>query len=309
MTYSFAKAAAALVVGCSTALGASMAQAQSYKNLMTDSVPTWLALADSADQEQPELDQNMILALDEPVPEDAKLYRKAGSEYYYASPETIMPRILRDRLENRSLKDDYRTSSDRWPVSVGAHIGTMGVGVNATFMVDDRISVTGIYEHLDTEIDGNVSWWHENGTHFSDYKAQVDSDSYTALLNFHPNRGAFRFSTGVTVGAPGIDAVASQYLSNGAEAVARGSTNSEWDMGPYFGIGFGSQKRSTSGLVVYGDLGVSYMGEVDYDTDVACAGGPADECARFADNFVDSIDMFGGEYIMPVARLGVAYRF
>ncbi len=195
----------------------------------------------------------------------------------------------------------------RIPASIGAHIGTLGAGVNATFFFSDAYSVTGIYEYGKIGIDRDTS-------KIDNLSFDADGDSGSVYMNFHPMRSNLHLSAGLQKGAPGVYASGSKTFS-GTTIDFQGSLNSSWNYGPYLGVGVGSRKRSTSGFSYYGDLGLSYMGQSDstYSQSAACntlaLAADQTSCLSSAKAFRDLVDGFDGEYLFPVLRFGASYRF
>ncbi len=194
----------------------------------------------------------------------------------------------------------------RIPASIGAHVGTLGVGVNATFFLSDAYSITGIYEYGKLGIDRDT-------TKIDNLKYDIDGDSGSMYMNFHPMSSNLHLSAGVQKGAPGVYATGSKTFTNGGSTNFQGSLKSSWNYGPYLGVGVGSRKRSTSGFSYYGDLGVSYMGQaksnLSLSTPCGALGADETECISSRKAFNDLIDGIDGEYIYPVIRFGASYRF
>ncbi len=194
----------------------------------------------------------------------------------------------------------------RIPASIGAHVGTLGVGINGTFFLSDAYSVTAIYEY------GKLGF-NRDTSKIDNLNYDIDGDSGSVYMNFHPMRSNLHLSAGLQKGAPGVYASGSKTF--GATTVDfMGSLKSSWNYGPYLGIGVGSRKRSTSGFSYYGDLGVSYMGQSDttYSQSAACSSLAASDqssCLSSAKAFRDLVDGIDGEYIYPVLRFGASYRF
>jgi hypothetical protein len=194
----------------------------------------------------------------------------------------------------------------RIPASIGAHIGTLGAGVNATFFFSDAYSVTGIYEYGKLGIDRDTA-------KIDNLNFDADGDSGSVYMNFHPMRSNLHLSAGLQKGAPGVYASGSKVTPSGTIDF-QGSLNSSWNYGPYLGVGVGSRMRSTSGFSFYGDLGLSYMGQADttFTQSAACstlAAADQSACLSSAKAFRDLVDGFDGEYLYPVLRFGASYRF
>ena len=150
-----------------------------------------------------------------------------------------------------------------------------------------------------------------------DYDLELDLSSVSALFDWHPRGGSFRFTVGALANGNGIQAV-SQEVPNiqvgdivfAGDQVGTLTGDVEVDSAaPYLGLGWDWSKGG-SGFGVYLDLGVISQG-----TPVATltASGPLasdplfqQELAKEQDEFNAAIEDFE---LFPVVALGFAYRF
>jgi len=204
------------------------------------------------------------------------------------------------------------TAEDRWSDdwNIEARAGTLGLGVDASYKVNDSLALRGgpnvlQFDHSDT-IDG------------IDYDAEVDFLNVGALVDWHPFKSGFRVTGGAFFGGNSVDLVATPIgpvtvgnTTFSAADVGRIDSEIEWnDVSPYLGIGYSNAFHSESNWRFSVDLGAKYNGEADvsYTTNGLLAGNPAfeAEAERERQNIIDELDDY---QFYPVLMVGLSYRF
>lgn len=188
--------------------------------------------------------------------------------------------------------------------ALGAKAGTVGVGVEGTFAVSERVNLRGGVYAL------GVSW---DDTRLGiPYDGDADLKNAGLFLDWHPAEGGFRVSVAgfqtdnaLNGDAEGELDVAGTIYSSALNA------NIEWDgFAPYLGIGWGNAVRN-SGWSFSFDLGVIFVGEPS----VSLTGTVSDPALEEA--FQEDLareeralqEDFEDAKYHPVVSLGVAYRF
>lgn len=196
--------------------------------------------------------------------------------------------------------------------ALGTHIGTPGVGVQATVGLIDSINVRGVVNFFSTNFDEN-----QDGV---EYDLDLDLQSAGVILDWHPGAGSFRFSagafsngneiTGAGRGQPGT------FVEFGDEVFAAedlGTVNANFDfdsVAPYLGIGWGNAAQN-EGWSFSADIGVYLQGEPEVtlstpDVDPSIVDLVAAELAQAEANLEDEVDNLD---FYPYLSIGVAYRF
>lgn len=198
--------------------------------------------------------------------------------------------------------------------SVGARVGTLGIGAEAGFEVNPNFSFIGGWGstayHYDGDFDGKT----------------VTLDTPPSIWNlgvqFAPSGGAFHFIAGV-LHRPQFDLTGKYTGStqvgnntyNGTVSLT-GNVKNDREIGPYLGIGFG--KMTKRGFGVSFDLGAGMLGEGKVNlTSATCtlsSGSPCPNQSQFqsdvqaeAKKMTDDI----GSYVKwhPIASLSFHYGF
>jgi len=147
--------------------------------------------------------------------------------------------------------------------SVGARAGTLGFGVEASKSLhrklNTRVGVNTFSTTLEDSYDG------------VNYEANVDLQTVTALLDWHPFAGTFFLSGGLVINGSGISIQNKQttqtftvggnkYTSN--DLMLKGEVGFQ-PLAPYFGLGWRSSPASKGGIGFSAEMGVMYSGSPD----------------------------------------------
>lgn len=194
--------------------------------------------------------------------------------------------------------------------AVGAHGGTMGTGIEATFGLNSHLNLraginSGEYEIMEVEDDG--------GLEYDDPK--VDFDNQYLMLdiypfsggNMHLTAGYFINKNSITAGAVVTDS--NQNVGNNPAPVGtRVNSLIKFEDGGYVGIGFGN--AASGGLIHFGlDIGVVMQGSPQVGIQVLDPTGvertdPDVEAERQdLENEVKDADMW------PVVNLSLSFQF
>ncbi|MEM9404185.1 MAG: hypothetical protein AAGA44_17080 [Pseudomonadota bacterium] len=193
--------------------------------------------------------------------------------------------------------------------SLGVKAGTLGIGVEGTYTLNEKWSLRGGLNTFEYSFDDDV----DDVT----YDGDLDLSSVALLGDFRPTAGGFRITGGAIINNNEIVAVADPVptyeLGENVYTLAEvGELSADVtfdDVAPYLGIGydFGAESNWRFGF----DLGVLFQG--DPEPGINSTGGTlsndpglrADLDAE-EDSFVDDLDGFD---IYPVVSLGVQYAF
>lgn len=197
-------------------------------------------------------------------------------------------------------------------LSVALRAGTPGIGLEVNKLV---------LSHLGVRVGGN--WFrHSTSRKESDirYDATLKLRGFSALLDFYPGaRGSFHLTGGlftnpVKVTAVGKPSAAGEFTINGntytTSQVGRldGEANYS-DVGPYFGLGFGTPAHTRQGLAFLFDLGV-VIGKAKVTLNAAgAASGSQLESDLRAEARQTQNDINDYAKVYPVVSFGLAYRF
>ena len=230
---------------------------------------------------------------------------------------------MRFRLLLLSLSVLVLISAPAWPLSaqqsarsldlsVALRAGTPGIGLEVNKL---------LLSHLGVRVGGNYFRYSatrsESGIR---YDATLKLRGISALLDFYPGaRGSFHFTGGlfsnpVKVTATGKPSAAGDFEINGttytASQVGRLDAEAKYsDVGPYFGLGFGTPANTHHGLKFLFDLGVVIgKAKVTLDATGAASGSPlASDLAAQARQTQNDINDYAKVY--PVLSFGLGYRF
>jgi hypothetical protein len=192
--------------------------------------------------------------------------------------------------------------------AVGGKAGLLGIGVEYSYSIGERLAVRGMLFGSSYSFDGT-----ESGI---DYQFGLNFDSFGAAIDLHPFTGAFRLSAGLLVNDNGLDAT-----STPANSITIGDTvyapadvgTLSADIGfngtaPFVGIGWDWSRSKRFGFSL--DLGIVKQGSPKVSLR---ASGPLLGDAAFAADLAaeeaqleDSLDDFDA---LPFASLGFAFRF
>jgi hypothetical protein len=201
---------------------------------------------------------------------------------------------------------------------VGVKLGTLGLGVDVTRAVTDRVSVRGTLNFLNydrslTESD-------------VDYDADLRLQSLGVLADWHPWAGGFRVSAGAFANRNRFDLRAKpapgSTVTLGGQTFDLGTQVESVDadlrfkrVAPYLGIGWGNAARNGNGWSFVADVGALYQRSPRATLTATC--GPAavntpvcdDIQTRAAQERVELQDSVDDFKWYPVVSVGVAYSF
>lgn len=148
-------------------------------------------------------------------------------------------------------------------LAVGVKAGTLGLGVDVTGRLTDRLSVRGTFSSADVSRTQGVSG--------IDYDATLNLGAYGVLVDFHPFKGSFRLSAGWMHNRTGLDLVATptKDVKIGGTTYAPGEVGTlRGDIGfkesvPYFGLGLGNAAKAPGRIRFLMDAGVLSQGAGD----------------------------------------------
>jgi hypothetical protein len=201
--------------------------------------------------------------------------------------------------------------------SVGPQIGTLGIGVNASYQANDYLKFRLNANYLPYSTDRSIR--------DIDYKADFDSFTIGGLVDVHPFAGHFRLSAGLYYVNMDLDVKGK--LKSGtsvkigdhkynADDLGTWKGSAEWKkVAPYVGLGFGSGDGSDSGFSFSADAGVLFFGKPkvslnpssDAYSKVIDEYGLRDDVNREKNNVKNKISNYLP--VWPVISLGFTYRF
>lgn len=192
---------------------------------------------------------------------------------------------------------------------VGVKASTLGAGVELNYPISSNMTVAvGLnkFSKSQTEnIDGN------------DYDEDINLQTFSVLINYHPFNGTFRVTAGAMLNNNELTLTAdpnATYNINGTtyNSTQFGELEASVDfrkIAPYIGIGMGH--GASSGFSFTADIGVLFQGEPNVD--MTSTGGSESNNPVFLANLQqeeeaaeDDIEDFT---IYPVISLGLSYRF
>jgi len=191
---------------------------------------------------------------------------------------------------------------------VGVKVSTLGAGVELNYPLSSNMTVAvGVNKFSKSQTE-NISG--------IDYDEDINLQTFSVLLNFHPFSGTFRITAGAMLNNNELKLTANPnatYDINGVpySAAEVGSLEATVDfrkIAPYVGVGIGH--GASSGLSFTFDVGVLMQGEpnVDLSANGTAASNPTFQAdlkqeEANAENDIKEFTMY------PVVALGVSYRF
>ncbi|MGB3621056.1 hypothetical protein FT643_12910 [Ketobacter sp. MCCC 1A13808] len=209
-------------------------------------------------------------------------------------------------------------------LGIAAKAGTLGLGLEADYIINDKFSVRVQGNQLDYDYDLD-----EDGI---EYQATLELATFGALLDWHPFGGAFRVSIGGysngneasgVAGGPGEYQIGDDiYVVDDNDEFRMSAEIGMGDsFAPYAGIGWGHSTSNDGGLLLSLDVGVLFQGETTvnltasgsvYDTnsdttiDVTNNAEFQNQLRTEEANLQDDLSDFD---IYPVITFGIGYRF
>lgn len=197
-------------------------------------------------------------------------------------------------------------------VGVGVNVGTLGLGVAATFAINERLNarvgVTKGSLNFEEELDG------------VDYEGDLDIQSFSALLDWHPWQGTFRVTAGLV--RNGSDVTADAQINKEIEIGGTtyqvndiGSVSGKVDMGqtaPYIGVGWGNAVNNKSGSFRFAaDIGVILGDSPDISLKVEDPNNLVNQADIDAEmkKLQDDIDDISALATYPFINIGMSYHF
>lgn len=191
---------------------------------------------------------------------------------------------------------------------VGLRAGTTGVGADVGWNLAPTLDARVGYSAL--------SFSHTLNSTDVRYDAKLKLSNLSALVDFHPLPGAFRFTGGVIANSNkyNLTGTGTSYRINGSTYSASdvglsGTVKSGRSVAPYLGIGYGNV--AGAGVNFYFDVGIMFMGSPKASL-VASCGGSAN-CAQLRNDLnaeqarlQDDLNRF--KYY-PVANIGLTIGF
>ena len=150
-------------------------------------------------------------------------------------------------------------------IGIAAVAGTMGLGLSVGIPMGQRFNLRGIYHAYTYETEFEDDY---GGT----YDGDIDMGSAGVMADWHPFRGAFRFtvgflSNGNEINFTGTDDGTGQYQvgdctyqSDPGDPLRLGGATEFERSAPYAGIGWGGNMNSSPGFFMTFDLGVMLSG-------------------------------------------------
>lgn len=223
-------------------------------------------------------------------------------------------------LSSPSLNDLNQSLSDsalsQTPANVFADIrfGTLGVGVEGGYIINEYLKIRGSFNYLGWSLNGDIDG--------NEYEGKYKNAIGGAFLDYHPFSGTFRLSAGLMVSSMNVGATASMADNSslnigdkqyGFDEISGANAKLTWNkVQPYVGIGWGASTES--GFFFAADIGVLFIGSPNLSYGVNTNGtmSPAwhDELdrniAKEKENVLDDIRKLK---VFPVIMLGVGYSF
>jgi hypothetical protein len=204
---------------------------------------------------------------------------------------------------------------------LGVTAGTLGIGVQTTQTLHRKLDSRFSINTYSTSINNT-----EQGV---DYQADVSLQTFSALLDWHPNAGTFYLSGGLVINNSNAKLKNDDLSSNSVEIGNKSYVSSDLairgdvtfqPLAPYIGLGWSAAPSKNNGFGFSFELGVMYTGSAKVDLS---ATGTATEVGGFSfnvgndPNFQESLaieeqklekDVEDFTYY-PVVSLGVSYAF
>lgn len=195
-------------------------------------------------------------------------------------------------------------------IALGAKLGTLGPGLEATIGVFDWLNVRGNVQFLPIKLNQTIN--------DIDYSAGFKFLSFGALADFHPRGSQFRLSAGALIsknrleldGTPNSPVHVGDKLYTQEEV---GTLTGDLDFrafAPYLGIGFGNAIGPVTGWNFSFDLGVMFQGapNVGLTSTGTMAGTPEFE-ANLKKEAVEIEDETSFLQFYPVLMFGISRQF
>lgn len=199
-------------------------------------------------------------------------------------------------------------------VAVGAKISTLGIGVDFTTPLAEKLNLRAGIQMFEYDIDAE-----SDGV---DYDANLELFSGLMVADWHPFGGVFKITGGVLLNdnkvsgtgeaTPGTVSTftINDTVYNAADVGKLEAEISYNTVAPYVGIGWGNPVSKDSNLTFFCDIGVAFMGSPDVD--VKASGAIASNeifmtnLEQERKDLEDDLDSY--EYY-PVVTLGLSYKF
>lgn len=203
------------------------------------------------------------------------------------------------------------------PFGISAKAGTMGLGLDLTYSINDYFKLRGGYSQMD--FNRNFT---SNGSQFN---GKLKLGGWDLLVDAHPFANGFRISAGAYIPSTqlsltGAPTGAGSYTING-NTYSTSQVNS-FDgsakysgVKPYLGLGYdGFNSATNGGFYFSSDVGVIFSGAPKVALSASCSAGTAPStCAQLNTDIAaqqQSINNTLSKYnLLPVVQLGVGYRF
>ena len=200
--------------------------------------------------------------------------------------------------------------------AIGAIAGTSGIGISATFKINDYINMRALHGQLDI----SESFEEDDINYDGDFEVKMSG----VMLDFYPFKGTFRLSAGYFKNGNDLTAVAEPGANGTVEiddfeyditGESLGAAVS-WDgSAPYLGLGWGNAFGEGSNWTVTFDLGVLFSG-APYAT-LSASDGLFTQALNAGRDLNDDIaaeeaslnDDLNDYDIYPVVQLGLSYTF
>lgn len=203
------------------------------------------------------------------------------------------------------------------PFGISAKAGTMGLGIDLTYSINEYFKLRGGYSQMD---------FSRNFTNDgSQFNGKLKLGGWDLLVDAHPFANGFRVSAGAYIPSTqlnltGAPTGAGSYTING-NTYSTSQVNS-FDgsakysgVKPYLGLGYDTFNSATNGgLYFTSDVGVIFSGAPKVTLSANCSAGTAPStCAQLSTDIAaqqQSINSTLSKYnLLPVLQLGVGYRF
>jgi hypothetical protein len=198
--------------------------------------------------------------------------------------------------------------------SVGARIGTTGLGAEVGFGFNDLLAVRGSY--------GAGSFDYSFTESDIRYKAKVKPSVGLLTLDVHPFAGFFRLSAGLGFNNTRADGTAEPVSGT---ITINGTVYNSSEVGtvqgrvtfdktvPYLGIGWGASAKPATGWYFTSDFGVMFSKATGSVSGTCAPSLPAPVCAQLQGDLNAEAQQFKQEVerykYYPVLTVGVGYRF
>lgn len=219
-------------------------------------------------------------------------------------------------LEEGEPEGIYWPWGQKWPgMALGVKAGTTGVGGELTFGINKWFNVRGGYNWFTTDANLKVD--------DVKYKADIELDTISLLLDVHPFGGVFRITGGAywhQDGEAELKAtphkawtkIGDHHYEPATIGTISGRATVDDDMVPYLGLGWGNSVDEENVLTLSLDLGVMFQSYTVSPLRATGSGMTASD-GRFRADLVkerksiqDDLDDWK---IYPVVALSLAYHF